>query len=113
MIQVYHNSRCGKSRDAIKMLENSGVEFEIITYLENPPNEVEINELLTKLNLDPIELVRQKESIWIEKFKMKSLSNEEIIKALAEYPILIERPILIDKNKAIIAKSPDKVKAFL
>lgn len=113
MIQVYHNSRCGKSRDAIKILENSGAEFEIIKYLENPPNEVEINKLLTKLDLDPIELVRQKESIWIEKFKRKSLSKEEIIKTLAEYPILIERPILIDKNKAIIARSPDKVIAFL
>lgn len=113
MIQVYHNSRCGKSREAIKILENSGVEFEIIKYLENPPNADEINKLLKKLDFNPIELVRQKESIWIEKYKSKNLTKQDIVKALIEYPILIERPILIDKEKAIIARSPDKVNAFL
>lgn len=113
MIQVYHNNRCGKSREAIKYLENAGKEFEIIKYLENPPNQSEIEALLLKLNYQPIDLVRQKESIWIQKFKGKSLTNEDIIKALAENPILIERPIAIFKDKAIVARPLENLNEFI
>jgi len=113
MIQIYHNNRCGKSREALQVLEKSGKEFEIIKYLENPPNADDIKRLLKKLNFQPIELVRQKESIWIEKFKGKNLTNEQIINALAEFPILIERPIVIHQEKAIVARSPEKWNGFL
>ena len=65
------------------------------------------------LNYQPIELVRQKESIWIEKFKGKSLTNEDIIKALAENPILIERPIAIFKDKAIVARPLENLNEFI
>ena len=113
MIQVYHNNRCGKSREAIKIVEASGKEFEIIKYLENPPTFDELELLLKKLNYQPLDLVRQKESIWTERFKGKKLSNEEIIKALVENPILIERPIIILKDKAIVARPPEKLNAFI
>lgn len=113
MIQIYHNSRCGKSREALQILENSGVAFEIIKYLENPPTSEEIKKLLKKLNYQPLELVRQKESIWIEKFKAKNLSDDQIINALAEFPILIERPIIINKENAIVARSPEQWNGFL
>ena len=113
MIQVYHNNRCGKSREAIKILEASGKEFEIIKYLENPPTFDELELLLKKLNYQPLDLVRQKESIWTERFKGKKLSNEEIIKALVENPILIERPIIILKDKAIVARPPEKLNDFI
>lgn len=113
MIQVYHNNRCGKSREAIKIVEASGKEFEIIKYLENPPTFSDLELLLKKLNYQPLDLVRQKESIWTERFKGKKLSNEEIIKALVENPILIERPIIILKDKAIVARPTEKLNAFI
>ena len=113
MIQVYHNNRCGKSREDIKIVEASGKEFEIIKYLENPPTFDELELLLKKLNYQPLDLVRQKESIWTERFKGKKLSNEEIIKALVENPILIERPIIILKDKAIVARPTEKLNDFI
>lgn len=113
MIQVYHNNRCGKSREAIKILEASGKVFEIIKYLENPPTSQELETLLAKLNYTPLELVRQNESLWKENFKEKNLSNKEIIKALVENPILIERPIVIFEDKAIVARPPAKLNDFI
>jgi arsenate reductase len=113
MIQVYHNNRCGKSREALKLLESAGKEFQIINYLENPPTFEELEQLLVKLSYTPLGLVRQKESIWTERFKSKNLSNKEIINALVEYPILIERPILIFENKAIVARTPERVNDFI
>lgn len=113
MIQVYHNNRCGKSREAIKLLEESCVEFEIIKYLEHPPTIDELTELLRKLELSPLELVRQKEKVWLENFKGKDLSDADLIKAMIENPILIERPIVIVGNKAIIARPPEKLNDFI
>ena len=104
MIQLFHNSRCGKSRNCLAFIENSEKEFEIIKYLENPPTIAELTLILKKLNFKPIELVRQKETIWIEKYKNKPMTNFEIIKAMVENPILIERPIIIDGEKAYIAR---------
>lgn len=113
MIQVYHNNHCGKSREAIALLEQSGKEFEIIKYLDNPPTFEELGNLLNKLNYRPIDLVRQKESIWIDNFKGKDLTDSQIISALAENPILIERPIVIIGDKAIVARPPEKLNDFI
>ncbi len=113
MIQVYHNNRCGKSREAIKILEASGKDFEIIKYLEKPPTFSELEQLLEQLNLKPLELVRQKDTVWVEKFKGKELSDTEIIQAMVENPILIERPIVVLGNKAIIARPSDKLNGFI
>jgi len=113
MIKIYHNNRCGKSRQALNFLKESGKDFEIIKYLENPPTFEELEVVLKKLNHKPIELVRQKEPIWIEKFKGKNLSDKEIINALVQNPILIERPILILDNKAILARTPEKLNNFI
>lgn len=104
MIQIYHNSRCGKSRECLAFLEDSGKEFEVIKYLENVPTLDELKSIIEKLNIKPIELVRQKEKIWIEKYKGKNLSDEEIIQAMISNPILIERPIIVNGNKAVIAR---------
>jgi arsenate reductase len=113
MIQIYHNQRCGKSRNCLLLLEESNNEFEIINYLVTPPTAAELTLLLQKLNLTPIELVRQKEKIWIENFKGKSLTSDEIIQAMVENPILIERPIVVKGDEAIIGRDPDKVIPFL
>jgi arsenate reductase len=113
MMQIYHNQRCGKSRNCLLLLENSDKEFEIINYLITPPTVDELKNLLQKLNFSPIDLVRQKEKIWIENFKGKTLSDDEIILAMTENPILIERPIVVNGNKATLGRDLDNVIPFL
>jgi arsenate reductase len=112
MIEVYHNPRCGKSRNCLAFLENANQEYKIIKYLEEVPSKEELISLLEKLKIKPIELVRQKEKIWIEQFKNQNLTDEAVIQAMIENPILIERPIIIKGNKAIIAREADKIEAF-
>jgi len=90
------------------MIENSGNKFEIIKYLENPPTIIELTQIITKLGIEPIELVRNKEKIWIEEFKNKPLLSNEIIEILVKNPILIERPIVINGEKAVIARPIEK-----
>ncbi|NDP26381.1 MAG: arsenate reductase (glutaredoxin) [Flavobacterium sp.] len=113
MIQIYHNSRCGKSRECLAFLEDSGKEFEIIKYLDDVPTFEELKSIVKKLNIKPIELVRQKEKIWIENFKDKTLSDDEIIQTMISNPILIERPIVINGDKAIIARPLEKAATIL
>lgn len=112
MIEVYHNPRCGKSRNCLAFLDNSNQEYTIIKYLEDVPTEKDLKDLLEKLAIKPIELVRQKEKIWIDNFKNQEMTDEAIIQAMIAHPILIERPIIIKGNKAIIAREADKIEAF-
>lgn len=113
MIQIYHNSRCGKSRECLVFLENSGQKYEIVKYLEEVPTFVELKEIIQKLDIKPIELVRQKEKIWTENFKDKQLTDDEIIQAMISNPILIERPIIVNGDKAVIARPLEKAEAIL
>jgi len=113
MIQIYHNPRCGKSRNCLAFLDDSGQDYEIIKYLEQAPTKAELVSLLEKLNMKPLELVRQKEKIWIENFKNKTMTDDEIIQAIVSNPILIERPIVIKEDKAIIGRELDKVAVFI
>jgi arsenate reductase (glutaredoxin) len=107
MIQIFHNSRCGKSRVALEFLKNSGNDFKIINYLQVVPSREELTKIIEKLKIQPIDLVRKKEAVWLENYKGKQLSYNQIIDALIQYPILIERPIIITKEKAIIARTPE------
>jgi arsenate reductase len=113
MIQIYHNPRCGKSRNCVAFIETAEKEYEIIKYLENSPSPNEIVSLLKKLGFKPVELVRQKEKIWIENFKNIKMTDEAIIETLTTYPILIERPILVKGDKAIIGRDLVKVADFI
>ena len=113
MIQVFHNPRCTKSRECLAFLENSDKEYEVIKYLETSPTFDELSDIIKKLNVKPIELVRQKEPLWIEKFKSKKLSDKQIIEAMIANPILIERPIVINGDKAMIARPLEKAVAII
>ena len=113
MIQIYHNSRCGKSRECLAFLENSDKEFEVVKYLDNVPSFEELKSIIEKLAIKPIELVRQKEKIWLEKYKNTTMSDDKIIQAMISNPILIERPIVINGNKAVIARPLEKIKAII
>lgn len=113
MIKIYHNPRCRKSREGLSILEGSGKEFEVIKYLEDVPSEKELREVIDLLGISPIDLVRKNESIWKENYKGKTLSDNEVIKALAENPKLIERPIVISGKKAVIGRPPENIKTVL
>ncbi|MGY0392560.1 arsenate reductase (glutaredoxin) [Bizionia sp. KMM 8389] len=109
MITIYHNNRCSKSRSGLEIVENSGKPFQIKKYLEDTPTEAEIKNIISMLGISPIELVRKNESIWKEQYKGKDLTDAEIISAMHENPKLIERPIVINNNQAVIGRPPEKI----
>ncbi|KGL63768.1 arsenate reductase (glutaredoxin) [Polaribacter sp. Hel1_85] len=109
MIKIYHNPRCSKSRQGLTILEDSKKEFEIVKYLDTIPTEKELTEIINLLGISPIQLVRKTEKIWKEEFKGKELSDSQIIKAMIQNPKLIERPIVINNNKAIIGRPPEDI----
>lgn len=113
MLQIYHNSRCGKSRNCLVLLESSNKKFEVIHYLTHPPSFEELSTIIEKLNIKPMALVRQKEKIWIENYKDQKLDDKQIILAMISYPILIERPIVVKGSKAIIGRDLEKVSMFI
>lgn len=113
MITIYHNPRCTKSREGLCELEILNLPFQIRKYIDNPFTKDELEEVIKKLNIKPIELVRTKESIWIENYKNKILSDTEIVNAMLEHPKLIERPIVVKGDKAIIARPKEKIKDLL
>lgn len=113
MIQIYHNSRCSKSRECLLLLEYSGVKFEVIKYLETPPTFEELEAIVGKLGINPLELIRKKEKLWIENFKNKEFTANELIQIMVSNPILIERPIVINGNKAVIARPIEKTSEIL
>ena len=113
MIKIYHNPRCRKSREGLQILENSGKEFEIIKYLDDIPSEEELAKIIKKLNINPIQLVRKNEKVWKENYKGKDLSDHEIVKAMIENPKLIERPIVINNNKAVIGRPPETILEYI
>jgi len=97
----------------LAFLEEKGLEYEVVKYLEDVPTLDELSSIIEKLNIKPIELVRQKEKVWIEKFKNKSMTDKQIIEAMILNPILIERPIVINGNKAIIARPIQKASTII
>lgn len=113
MIQIYHNPRCSKSREGKQILEESGKEFEIMEYMKDSLSVKELKDLIGKLGIQPMDLVRKNETIWKEKFKGKDLSDDQIIKAMHEFPNLIERPIVVNGNKAVIGRPPVLIKDIL
>jgi len=112
-VKIYHNPRCGKSRAGLKAVEESGIDFEIIKYLDTKPDVNEIKSILAKLEIKPIELVRVKEAIWKENYKGKELTNEDIINAMAENSKLIERPIVVKGDKAVLGRPTENIVEFL
>ncbi|RKR13336.1 arsenate reductase [Maribacter vaceletii] len=113
MITIYHNPRCSKSRQGLQALENSGKEFTVKKYLEDIPSEKELKDIIQKLEISPLELVRKNEAIWKELYKGKSLSDADIIKAMVTHPKLIERPIVIKNDKAVIGRPLENITKLL
>ncbi|MFQ5334635.1 MAG: arsenate reductase (glutaredoxin) [Flavobacteriales bacterium] len=113
MIKIYHNPRCRKSREALQILSESGREFTVVEYIKNPLTMEDISDLLVRLNIKPVHLIRKNEKIFKEEFRGLEFSDEEWIKVLSEQPKLIERPIVVNGHKAVIARPPEKVRDVL
>lgn len=110
---ILHNNRCSKSREALALLNDNNCEFEIRDYLKDPLSKKEIKELLAKLNCKPLDIIRKKETIFTENFADKKLSDDKWIDAMVKYPILIERPIVINGKKAIVGRPPALIKDII
>lgn len=113
MITIYHNPRCSKSRLGVKVLEEHGKEFEIIKYLDTPLTFDELKSIIQKLGVSPQELVRQNEAVWKSNYKGKTLSNDDHVQAMIDHPKLIERPIVVQGNKAVIGRPTEKILEIL
>jgi arsenate reductase len=109
MTKIFHNPRCGKSRSALKLLEEKGESVEIVEYLKTNPSKKELIKIIDMLGIAPFELIRKGESIFKEQYKGKQLTDEEWIDAMIKNPILIERPIVIKDGKAAIGRPPEQV----
>ena len=108
-ITIYHNPRCGKSRSALALLEEKGVQPHIIEYLKTPPTKEELRSILKKLGMKPEQIVRKGEDVYKDKFSGKQTTDEQWLEALTRNPILIERPIVVKGDRAVIGRPPENV----
>ncbi|WNB17101.1 arsenate reductase (glutaredoxin) [Marivirga arenosa] len=108
-MEIYHNPRCGKSREALKLLNEKGIEPDIKQYLKEKPTHAELEDVIKKLGISPQELIRKNEKVFKEIYKGKKLSDSQWIEAMIAEPKLIERPILINGDKAVVGRPPEKV----
>ena len=111
MITIYHNPRCQKSREALALLEEKGVQYSIRLYLndEESMSAAEFEDVLDALDMDAIDLVRKNESVWKEEYRDLELGEDEIILAMIENPRLMERPIIMNGEKAVVARPAEKL----
>jgi len=108
-MKIYNNPSCSKCVSTLTLLKENNIDPEIINYLDTPPTAQELAGIILKLGISPIDLVRKKEKVFLEKYAGKNLTDEEWIEAMIQHPILIERPIIINGNKAVIGRPPVKV----
>ena len=112
-MKIYHNPRCRKSREGIKYLESKKINFEVIDYIKNNLSSEQIRNILKKLKIKPIELIRKNEAIWKEKYKGKDFSDDQLIKILSNEPKLIERPIIVSEKLAVIGRPAENIDKLL
>ncbi len=112
-IRIYYNPRCSKCRETAALVSERGYTTELIEYLVTPPGKEEIRSLLAKLGMKPLELIRKGEAEYKQHYAGRNLSDEEWLEAMVAYPVLIERPVVVRGNKAVVARPPEKVLALL
>lgn len=113
-VTIYHNPRCGTSRKTLDLIRKKGIEPRIIEYLKSPPTPRELDDLLTKLGMEPREIIRTREAEYNDlKLDNPALSRSELIAALARNPILIQRPIVLSKARAVLGRPPENVDKIL
>lgn len=112
-MEIYHNPRCRKSRETLKLILEKGKEPRIILYLDSPPSKAKLKSILNMLGIPAQDLVRKTEAIYKDNYKGKTYTEKEWIDILVENPKLIERPIVINGEKAVIGRPPEKVLEIL
>ncbi len=112
-MKIYHNPRCAKSRKTLQLIEEKGVDVEVIEYLKTIPSKEELQVLLKKLELKASEIIRKNEAVFKEKFKGKVLSEEEWVDVMIANPKLIERPIVVKGDHAVLGRPPENVNELL
>ena len=112
-IRIYHNPSCSKSRSACALIAENRIAAEVVEYLQTPPTKEELRSLLKKLGMKPAELVRQGEEEFKEHYAGRALTDEEWLDAMVAHPILIERPIVVCGDKAVVARPPERVLELL
>lgn len=114
MVSIYHNPRCSKSRQTLALLEERGISPHVILYLETPPDKATLTALLKKLGMPPRQLLRSGEDAYKENHLANpALSDAELIDAMVAFPKLIERPIVVNGNKAALGRPPENVLSIL
>ena len=108
-MKIYHNPRCKKSRETLLLIQQKRINIEIIPYLDSKLTVLEIKQILKKLNIRAMELIRKHEKIWKEQNNKETLKEIDLINLMIKYPKIIERPIVISGNKAIIGRPPENV----
>ncbi|MEN8118558.1 MAG: arsenate reductase (glutaredoxin) [Bacteroidota bacterium] len=108
-MKIYHNPRCAKSRAGLKYLEEKGVEFEIVKYLQEGIGEEELTGIIAKTGKKPFDFVRTQEREYKEQYKGKNLTDQEWIKLLVKNPKLLQRPIIVKGNKAVLGNPPENI----
>lgn len=113
-VTIYHNPRCTKSRAALALLVERGFEPTVIEYLKHPPSKAELRKILQLLHLMPRDLMRKKETVYLEKqLQDPTLSEDVLLDAMVSYPILIERPVVLAHGKAAIGRPTENILAIL
>lgn len=113
-VTIYHNPRCSKSRAAMEYLEENGIEAEVIKYMDTPPDAAGLKELLTMLGMSPREIMRKHETVFKDAgLDDPTFTDEELIEAMTQCPSLIERPIVVNNGKAVLARPPELVQDIL
>ena len=112
VISIYHNPRCSKSRATLALLLERGIEPEIIEYLNNPPNAGMLKQIQAALDCPAIDMARTKEAPFKEN-DLESATENELIDAIAQFPILLERPIVVNGSRAAIGRPPENVLEIL
>ena len=113
-VTIYFNPRCRKSREALQIIKERDIEPEIKYYLEEPPSQAELAEILRKMGKRPRDIFRKSEPLYKDLgLKNKDLSDEVLLDYLHEYPILIERPIVVKGQRAVLGRPPEDVKKII
>lgn len=113
MIRVYHNPRCTKSREALAYLDEKGLEYEVVEYMKEPLTPMDLESVLEALDMSAEDLIRTNESVWKDDFKGKELDEDELILAMIEHPKLMQRPIVLNSGKAVVARPAEEIEKVL
>lgn len=112
--KIYHNPRCSKSRQTLQLLQERHVDIDIIEYLKTPPTLNELDDLLNKLGMEPRQLMRkQEEPYTLLQLDNNTLSRQDLLIAMVNHPVLIERPIVLFNNKAALGRPPEHILTIL